>query len=72
MAVYTTVDDLALARFLSAYDLGEVRSFAGIAEGVENEEQDRLLREIECDLAQGFLYSKALPAAEFEALLAGS
>ena len=27
---------MALARFLSAYDLGEVRSFAGIAEGVEN------------------------------------
>ena len=36
MAVYTTVDDLALARFLSAYDLGDVRSFAGITEGVEN------------------------------------
>ncbi len=36
MAVYTTVDDLTLAKFLSAYDLGDVRSFAGIAEGVEN------------------------------------
>ena len=36
MAVYTKVDDLALATFLSAYDLGSVRSFAGIAEGVEN------------------------------------
>ena len=36
MAVYTTVDDLALATFLSAYDLGDVLSFAGIAEGVEN------------------------------------
>lgn len=36
MAVYTTVDDLTLAAFLSAYDLGNVLSFAGIAEGVEN------------------------------------
>ncbi|MBL6595528.1 MAG: homoserine kinase [Candidatus Puniceispirillum sp.] len=36
MAVYTTVDDLTLAEFLSAYDLGNVLSFAGIAEGVEN------------------------------------
>jgi homoserine kinase type II len=36
MAVYTTVDDLALEAFLSAYDLGRVLSFAGIAEGVEN------------------------------------
>jgi len=36
MAVYTTVDDIALATFLSAYDLGDILSFAGIAEGVEN------------------------------------
>ncbi|MDA8717024.1 homoserine kinase [Alphaproteobacteria bacterium] len=36
MAVYTVVDDLSLAAFLSAYDLGNVLSFAGIAEGVEN------------------------------------
>ena len=36
MAVYTNVDDDALAGFLEAYDLGTVLSFAGIAEGVEN------------------------------------
>ena len=36
MAVYTNVDDAALAEFLTAYDLGTVLSFAGIAEGVEN------------------------------------
>ena len=36
MAVYTTVDDAALAEFLTAYDVGTVLSFAGIAEGVEN------------------------------------
>ena len=36
MAVYTTVDDTELSRFLAAYDIGEVLSFAGIAEGVEN------------------------------------
>ena len=36
MAVYTTVDDTALSRFLAAFDVGEVLSFAGIAEGVEN------------------------------------
>ena len=36
MAVYTTVDDAALADFMAAYDLGTVLSFAGIAEGVEN------------------------------------
>ena len=36
MAVYTNVDDAALGAFLEAYDLGNVLSFAGIAEGVEN------------------------------------
>ena len=36
MAVYTKVDDLTLAAFISGYDLGDVLSFAGIAEGVEN------------------------------------
>ena len=36
MAVYTNVDDAALADFLKSYDLGTVLSFAGIAEGVEN------------------------------------
>ena len=36
MAVYTHVDDTALAEFLSAYDLGSLLSVTGIAEGVEN------------------------------------
>ena len=36
MAVYTTIDDTALNSFLAAYDIGEILSFAGIAEGVEN------------------------------------
>jgi homoserine kinase type II len=36
MAVYTQVTDEELARFLADYDIGQVVSFAGIAEGVEN------------------------------------
>ena len=36
MAVYTEVTDEALNAFLAAYDIGEVVSFKGIAEGVEN------------------------------------
>ena len=36
MAVYTHVDDTALAEFLRAYDLGTLLSVTGIAEGVEN------------------------------------
>jgi homoserine kinase type II len=36
MAVYTEVSDEELTEFLTQYDLGEVTSFKGIAEGVEN------------------------------------
>jgi EAL domain-containing protein (putative c-di-GMP-specific phosphodiesterase class I) len=40
-----------------------------IAEGVENDAQLGLLREQGCHEAQGFLFSKALPAPEFEAFV---
>ena len=37
-----------------------------VAEGVETEEQSRLLRLLSCDEMQGFLFSKAVPVEEFE------
>jgi len=40
-----------------------------IAEGVETEAQRAFLEEHGCALCQGFLFSKPLPLAEFEALL---
>ena len=36
MAVYTEVSDVELSTFMASYDLGELLSFKGIAEGVEN------------------------------------
>lgn len=39
-----------------------------VAEGVETEEQSRLLRLLSCDEWQGYLCSPPLPAAAFEAL----
>ena len=36
MAVYTYIEDDALDSFLAGYDIGNLLSLAGIAEGVEN------------------------------------
>ena len=40
-----------------------------IAEGIETEQQRTLLAAAGCDFGQGFLYSKAVSATEFEGLL---
>jgi len=41
-----------------------------IAEGVETEEQRNILHLLRCDMGQGYYFSPAVPAAEFEKLLA--
>jgi sensor c-di-GMP phosphodiesterase-like protein len=40
-----------------------------IAEGIETEAQETFLREVGCQLGQGFRYAKALPDAEFQAFV---
>ena len=60
-------DDLALceAIIVMAHKLG----LKVIAEGIETEQQRLLLAEARCDFGQGFLYSKAVSATEFEGFL---
>jgi len=40
-----------------------------VAEGVETEGQSNLLKLLRCDMMQGYLFSRPLPAGEFETLL---
>ena len=40
--------------------------FDSIAEGVENEKQYKYLHSIGCDVIQGYLFNKPLPAEEME------
>ena len=42
-----------------------------VAEGVETEEQLAILKELGCDLAQGYLFSKPVCEEEFLALIYG-
>jgi len=37
-----------------------------VAEGIETREQLDILRELECDLIQGYFYSRPVPATELE------
>jgi EAL domain-containing protein (putative c-di-GMP-specific phosphodiesterase class I) len=54
--------DLALVR--STIDLAHALGLRVVAEGVEDDESLELLAELGCDLAQGYLISKPLPAAQ--------
>ncbi|MDO6561774.1 EAL domain-containing protein [Amphritea sp. 1_MG-2023] len=56
---------LCKAIIVMAHNLG----IKVIAEGIETEQQHRLLLELGCDLGQGYLYSKPLTLGDFEQLL---
>ena len=59
--------DTAIVRAI--IDLGHALDLTVIAEGVETKEQLQYLSALECDVVQGFLFSKALSAKAFEELL---
>ena len=62
-------EDAAIIR--GVINLAKSLGLEVVAEGVETAAQECFLREHGCDVGQGFLYSKAVPAEEVPALLAG-
>ncbi|MGD0492814.1 MAG: EAL domain-containing protein [Steroidobacteraceae bacterium] len=71
---YTFVRDIAIdpndvAIIKAIIALGHSLDLKVVAEGVESASQLEILRRFQCDEFQGFLFSRAVPAAEFEQLL---
>ena len=60
-------DDMEIATAI--IQMAHILGFTVLAEGVETEEQLSFLRDRGCDLYQGYLFSKPVPAAEFIHLL---
>lgn len=60
-------DSLVIARTIIA--MGHSLNLKVVAEGVENEAQRDFLEKHGCDLLQGYLLSKPLPAEEYSSLL---
>jgi EAL domain-containing protein (putative c-di-GMP-specific phosphodiesterase class I) len=51
--------------------LGRHLGVTTVAEGIEREDQRQLLLELGCDLGQGYLMSRPLPAAAASELIVG-
>ena len=49
--------------------MGRALKLIVVAEGIETPEQAEALRELGCDIGQGFLFAKPLPAAELNGLV---
>lgn len=64
-----TTDETAAAIVSYVINLAHTLQLRVVAEGVENEEQYTFLRHYACDLMQGYLFSKPLPAEQLFAFL---
>lgn len=53
----------------SVIEMARKLNMTTVAEGIENKKQSELLRNIGCDIAQGFYFAKPMPACEYMSLL---
>ncbi len=68
--VHPILTDQAQRRLLvSIIDIGKSMNIEVVAEGVETMEHARILRDLGCDILQGYAFAKPLSATELERLL---
>ena len=65
--ILTDTNDVAIAKMVIA--LANSMGLTVVAEGVETEAQRAFLTGLGCHNYQGFLFSRPLPVADFEALV---
>ena len=65
-----TVDPDTTSLVMAIINMAHSLNLKTIAEGVETEEQWKILRLLKCDLGQGYYFSPALSPSEFEKFLA--
>ena len=65
-----TTSSEKLAIVSAVISLGHALDMTIVAEGVETEEQSKLLKLIKCDEMQGYLFSKPVPLDQIEVMLA--
>jgi len=67
------IDDMGTARGRNMVDtivtIAHNLSLSVVAEGVESEEQLQQLKQLRCEIIQGYYYSKPLSAADFNQFL---
>lgn len=61
-------DEKSLRLINLIMEIAKFMEFTVVAEGVENEEQYKLLKDAGCDIIQGFYFSKPVPPEEFAKL----
>ena len=59
-------DNIAFEIVSAVIRIAKSKKIETIAEGIEDETQEDILRKAGCDFGQGYLYGKPMPASELE------
>ncbi len=63
-------DNIAFEIVSAVISIAKSKKIKTIAEGIENPQQEEILRKAGCDYGQGYFYGKPMPAEELEKLFA--